>query len=271
MASIEKYTDNAVTYELKHNTREHSHPPKNIDIDADRSSQNYFLTPESHGRTARESKTYYNQRLKEVYKYNRADVKTACQWVITAPADLNPKDQQRFFEETYNFLNSLYGEKNCIQCVVHCDEGVKNKAGEIIAGRNHLHYMFLPVVKNNKFMKVNKNGNLTAASKFEEKVCADDIIKPKHLQSFHPNFQKWLDDKGIKCTVYSGITGGKNKSVSELKELTRAKEHIKELEAENKQLKEKVKDLENKLTKNHVNSNEQWGSFNWGEENKITW
>ena len=275
MAAFEKYTDNAVIYEMRHNTRENPRPPKNVDIDSDRSEYNYALHPADRGSTARENKDYYNQRMQEVYHYNRADVKTACQWVITAPKDLPPEQEEDFFRETYAYLNSLYGEENVLQAVVHYDEGIKNETGEIIAGQPHLHYMFVPVIENKGYMKPNKSGNITTAATYQEKVCADQLINKKHLQSFHPDYQKWLDERGIHCTVHSGVTGGKNRTVDELKyttrELEKAKARVSELEKENEILKERVLSLEHELTKQQEKDVEKnaWGSVSgWGEVNQ---
>lgn len=276
MAALERYTANAVSYILRHNTRESPKPPSNIDIDVTRLQLNESLTPE-RGNTARQCKNYYNLRLDEVYHMNRADIITACQWVITAPADLAPEQEQDFFQESYAYLNHLYGHENCVQCVIHRDEGVKGKDGQIVAGRSHMHYVFLPVVENKKYMIPNKKGNITKIATYEEKLCADELITKKHLKSFHPDFQKWLDNTGIKCTVYSGVTGGKNRTVEELKtetrEILRQKERIASLEAENQSLRDRIKELENELSrqKEHEHTNSAgWGSRSgWGKE--ISW
>lgn len=269
MASIEKYTAGQVSYMLRHNSRESPKPPANIDIDPERSYLNYTLTPE-RGVTARACKTYYNNRLSEVYHMNRADIITAAQWVITAPKDLASDQEERFFYETFNFLNSIYGDKNCIQCVVHYDEGVKGHDGQIIEGRPHLHYVFLPVVANKKYMKPNKKGNITKKNTFREKICADELINKKHLKEFHPAYQNWLNNAGIKATVHSGVTVGKNRTVESLKRETREiecqKEIIASLESENKQLKERIRELEIALEKEHEISQE-WGA-SWGATEK---
>jgi len=284
MAAFEKYTDNAVIYEMRHNTRENPRPPKNVDIDPEKSKFNYSLHPKDRGSTARENKNYYNQRMKEVYHYNRADVKTACQWVITAPKDLSPEQEKAFFQETYNYLNSLYGERNCIQAVVHYDEGflVKNpETGkeDLQIGKPHLHYMFIPVVENKGYMKPNKKGNITTAAQYREKVCVDQLVNKRHLQNFHPGYQRWLDKHGVHCTVHSGVTGGKNRTVEELKyttkELEKSRVRIHELEKENSVLREKVNTLERELTKQRereVEKTSAWGSTSgWGKEVSKSW
>lgn len=272
MAAMEKYTDSQVLYKLKHVTRESGKLPSNIDIDPTLSGQNYSLAPPDRGTTARENKRYYNRRLKEVYKYGRTDINTAVQWVITAPKDLSAEQEKDFFTESYRYLNSLYGEKNCIQCTVHIDEGVKDRFGNHVAGAHHMHYTFIPVVENKSFMKPNKKGNIIKQNTFQEKVSSDALLNKRHLQQFHPNFQKWLDSAGIHATVYSGITGGKNRTVAELKtetkELLNAREQIQSLKQENETLKETIKSLEKELEKTKKATTEmEWGSgsaSSWG-------
>lgn len=265
MAAVEKYTAGSVSYELRHNTREDSHPSSNKEIDSERTHLNYHL--DDHGETAKDAKNYYNARMKELSCYNRADINTICQWVCTAPKDLSPEQEKAFFRETYDYLNSLYGEKNCIQAIVHKDEGVKDREGNVVEGQAHLHYTFIPVVENPKFnadekaayleklseyqeLKAaarkshavfNKKEPIRKVSTYEEKVCADQVIRTSTLKKFHPEYQKHLDAAGIKATVYSGVTGGKSRTVSQLKEET--KEHL----AEKTRLEDRIKDLEVKL------------------------
>ena len=269
MAAIEKCTNNEVYYHIRHNSRENPRTPGNPDIDPSRKGDNYYLTPVDHGRSARECRIYYQKRLSEIYVFGRSDVVTACEWVVTAPKDLQAEQYDAFFRASYAFLNSLYGEQNCIQAVVHNDEGVKDSAGHIVQGKAHMHYLFIPAVKNQKYMKPTRSGKMTDAAKFPEKLCAYELIDKSHLKQFHPKLQKWLNDAGIKCTVHSGVTGGKSKTVEQLK--TETKELLKErershfLEAENKELKEKLQTYDKSKEKSSGWS-QTWG---WGEDN--TW
>ena len=274
MASVEKYTAASVSYELRHNTREDPHPSSNKEIDPERTHMNYHL--DDHGETAREARDYYNARMKDLSCYDRKDINTICQWVCTAPKDLPPEQEEAFFRETYNYLNGLYGEKNCIQAVVHKDEGVKDRDGNVVEGQAHLHYVFIPVVDNPKFDpiekaayfdKVEKFESLKAEAKkhhdsfsrkapvrkvstYEEKVCADQVIRTRTLREFHPNYQEHLDKAGIHATVHSGVTKGKNRTVSQLKEET--KEHL----AEKTRLEARIKVLETKLD-NQISINKE--------------
>ncbi|MDU5587535.1 MAG: hypothetical protein E6045_02850, partial [Finegoldia magna] len=52
-----------------------------------------------------------------------------------------------------------------------------------------------------------------------EKICANDVINRKELRNFHPDLQRFLDEKGFDVLVQSGVTSaqGGNRSVRELK------------------------------------------------------
>ena len=140
-----------------------------------------------------------------------------------------------------------------------------------------MHYTFIPAVQNKSYMKPNKKGNITKQNTFEEKISSDALLTKKHLQQFHPNYQRWLDSHGIDATVYSGITGGKNRTVAELKtetrELLKAKEEIQGLKQENEKLKETIQSLEKKLEQTKTAEAEmEWGSgstSSWG--NHVGW
>lgn len=243
MASIQKYTHGDVIYMLRHNARECPRPASNTDIDPARSSNNYSLLPDRAA--ASSCREYYRQRLDEIYHMQRRDIVTACQWVITAPQDLAPEQERDFFETTMDYLNSLYGADNCIQAVVHKDEGVKDQDGSIIAGHAHLHYLFMPVVQNKQYMQPNKHGNITAKAQYQQKLCANDLITKRHLQQWHTDYQKWINNAGITATVQSGVTGGKNKTV----ELLKAETKMRTLERENDLLRDKIATLEREKTR----------------------
>lgn len=264
MARVAKYTAGAVIYQLRHNARECANPPSNIEIDRERTYLNYTLS--SHGTTAKECYSYYKQRLSEVYVYGNKAVNTMAQWVITAPADLVKEDEPAFFEAAHDYCNSLYGERNCVQSVVHYDEGVKNSNIEIIAGRPHLHYSFIPVVNNKRYMKTNSHGNITESARYEEKICANDLLNKKHLQNWHSDFQNFLDMRGIKCTVLNGATNGGNRTVEQLKTETKMKELVKE--------NERLKDQINSMEKTKERSASPWSERSHGGWTKgvdISW
>ena len=243
MARIEKYTSNSVVFQLRHNSRESPRPPNNVEIDITRSHLNYSL--DCYGGSAIECKQHYKERLSDVYVYGNKQVNTLCQWVITAPSDLNPEQEKAFFQAAHDYCNFLYDSENCIQSIVHYDEGVKDPVtGKIVEGRPHLHYCFIPVVENKKYMKPNRYGNISGAALYQEKCCANDLIDKQHLLRWHDDFQKFLDDRGIKCTVKNGATGRRNLTVEELKSKTKD-QIISELVKENQNLKTKI--IENEV------------------------
>lgn len=327
MANLSKVKGNLL-YVLKHNTREVERP-SNKEIDSSKSGLNYYLTPESHGRTAVESKEYYEKRLSEVYTVNSKRLVTACSWVVTAPKDLDPSEHRKFFESSYKFITGCCGgEDACIQAIVHCDEGLKGPEGKWM-GETHMHLTFIPEIKNHSY--ISKEDKLLAgieaakemydleisvedtaeldkiisryerstsskkerdaihgfseildlkrddarwvftrcrrleSEKYERRVCYDDLIDKKFLCNFHPNFQKYLDEEGINATVHSGVTGGRSRSVEELKKETKEalisnqREIISSLEKEKEALQEKVVSLEKQVEKMHEKT---WG-YGW--------
>lgn len=190
MASIKKFTETAVVNQLRHIERSIKNP-SNQDINPEKSGENYSLM-KNRGISSYE---YYKKRKSELYCYKRSDVKVMASWVVTAPKELHKSEHAMFFEAVYSFLSGRYGEKNCIQAIVHNDE----------SGQPHLHYCFIPVVADKK------HGG--------EKICANDLISKQELRNFHPALEKYLKEKGIDANVHSGVTKkqGGNRSVREMK------------------------------------------------------
>ena len=202
MASVKKFTESAVVNQLRHIERTIAHP-ENMDIEKDRTVQNYSLLPQREI----SSYEYYRQRKSELYCYNRADVKVMAGWIVTAPKDLPMSEMEKFFNVTYEFLSERYGEKNCVQAVVHNDEG----------GPPHIHFLFIPAAADKK------HGG--------EKICANDVLNKAELRNFHSALQKCLLDHGVQANILTGITKvqGGNRTVRELKqENTKTRWHSRE-------------------------------------------
>lgn len=237
MGANKHFKKSAVLNQIKHLERKLEYP-SNKDIDFDRTHLNYSLTPK------REISPYeyYKKRLSEIsVKTERKDINYASGWVVTKPKELDEKYEQRFFEEVYNFLKERYGgEKNVISAEVHKDE----------KGEPHLHFMFIPVVKNTpnqNMMKVieyfekkeNLGKNNTEAGREleidrktvrryreckrgdvkKEKLSSREVINKKDLITFHSDLEEYLNKKKIPAKIISGITkkNGGNKTVEELK------------------------------------------------------
>jgi len=191
MASVQKYAETAVVNILRHNSREVQNP-SNKDINPDKYNKNYKLSPERDI----SDYSYYKERLSQLYRYGRADVKTLCGWVVTAPKDLPIEKHLSFFHETYNFLENRYGRENTVQAIVHNDE----------SGQPHLHYCFIPAAP-----------NTNPRHQQAEKVCANDILNRAELRDFHPALEKHLRNAGISARILNGATAGGNRTVTQLK------------------------------------------------------
>lgn len=244
MASVEKFTDSAVVNQIRHCNRLIQHD-RNKDIDPSRSHMNYSLTPE---RGVGEYE-YYKKRKNELYCYRRADVKTMVGWIVTAPAELVAREQIRvFFERTAEFLTQRYGAENVISISCHFDEGkmekvkdrwgeyVRNEHGEIkkelVLGRPHLHFLFIPVSQDTK----HKEG---------QKICANNVLTKKDLQHFHTDLSHYLKDRN--CPGAEGVLNGKTKAQGRNYTVTELKERY-EMEKEM----ERLRKIEYEFTHQHT-------------------
>lgn len=227
MASVKKFTDKAVKNEIRHNNREIRND-RNKDIDSTRTYMNYKLSPQ------RDDYAYYKQRKSELYCYNRKDVKTLAGWIVTAPKELKAEEEADFFKKTYEFLSERYGEKNVINATVHYDEGKKEKVynswgeyvGErLVLGRPHLHFLFIPVVRDGKHAQ-------------GEKICCCKVLNRLELQLFHGDLQAYTQCQYIK----NGSTKeqGRNYTVRELKERYETEKEL-----------ERLREIEKKYNREH--------------------
>ncbi len=200
MASVKKFTNGAVLNQIRHIERTIKNP-SNTDIDTEKIGQDYSLIPDRN-MTAYD---YYLQRKSELYCYGRDDVKTLMGWVVTAPEDVPMDMEDLFFYTVNDFLNERYGERNCVQCVVHKDE----------SGRSHMHWLGIPAVPDSK------HGG--------EKICCDQILDRRELRNFHPDLQQYLKAHGVAGTVMTGITKkqGGNRTVKEMKKEREMEREIK--------------------------------------------
>lgn len=200
MAHVAKYTRGAIGHLTKHFERAKNEIGEyikfsNQDIDTSRSKLNYNLAPH------RNQLEYIHERIEQVQCLKRKDVNVMCSWVITVPKELPEEYQKDFFKLSYEFLKTRYDpqEKNVISSYVHLDEISP-----------HLHYAFIPVVFDEK--------------KKKEKVSAKELITKKDLQTFHTDFQKFIDEKLLKlhdyefeCNILNGATQNGNLTIQGLK------------------------------------------------------
>lgn len=192
MAHVAKYTAAAVGHMTNHYGRSSDDGVKrsNENIDPKRTHLNYNLASDREGGQV----AFLQRRLSQVKVQKRADVNVLCDWVVTLPQRNYTPDQERaFFQKSYDFLSAQYGESNVVSAYVHMDET-----------QPHLHFAFIPVVPDWR-----RGG---------EKVSAKECITRANLNSFHSDFQSYLDAHGEPglFPVINGATAGGNRTVKEL-------------------------------------------------------
>ncbi len=240
---------------------------------------------------------HYKDRKSELFCYNRKDIKTLVNAVITLPQELtDSKDIDKFFSQTVSFFSERYGSENLISAVRNFDESNH--------GREHIHVSFIPAFKIDYEKLMKKKNHVKAMENFKEKISAYDVISDYDIKTVHNDFQEYIDRSGLKCCVTNKPVGlGKsiNLSVAQLKELTQKtgitlnksitleefagmishnrdieiidsslKEKVANLEKENIALHEKVKTLEKQLELQHSHSFRESQS-SWGHSRNNGW
>ncbi len=200
MAHLKKNTRGAVkglSIHFERKTSNHS----NKEIDVERSHLNQDLIQDNSDMISR-----FDERLENVYCMKREDVKALGTWVVTLPEELKnepQENQNRFFEETKNFLDERYGKENAVCAVVHFDESTP-----------HLHYAFIPVTFDEQ--------------KQREKVSAKEVLNRKDLQTFHDDLDKHLKEN---LNFYEkGILNDKTLPFENVEEIKKYNDELKKLE-----------------------------------------
>ncbi len=189
MAHLEKYTAAAAGHMFAHYDRTHSSSTSNID--ESRTHLNYNLAEKDQPLSCLD---FLHKRMSEVKVLKRANVNVMCDWVVTAPEDLTEEELPVFFDECYKFLNARYGKENVISAPVHMDET-----------STHLHYNFVPVVKDKK--------------KGIFKLSAKECITRKGLSTFHTDLTNHMTAVfGRNIGILNGATVGGNKTIKQLKQ-----------------------------------------------------
>ena len=211
MAHCKKYNRAACGHMFKHYERAKDENGQyikfgNQEIDTSKSHLNYNLAAaDQRGRQGE----FVKKRCSEVKMQNRADVNVMCSWVVTVPKEVQPDETKVFLQETYNFLSNRYGKENVVSAYVHMDEVTP-----------HMHFAFVPVVKDKK--------------KDIYKVSAKELIDKKELSIFHKDLSEQMERVfGRDVGILNEATREGNKSIEELKRGT-AQKNLEEIEQESK-------------------------------------
>lgn len=212
MAHKQKYTRGSVGHMLGHYGRTKEVPdlpmPANTAL-----NYNLACNDQPEGQL-----DFLHQRLSEVKVHNRKDVNVMVDWVVTAPKGLSLADEERFFKESYQFLNDRYGRENVISAYVHMDEVTP-----------HMHYAFVPVVEDRK------NGGY--------KLSAKEAVTREDLRTFHGDLGRHLEKAfGRDMGVLNESTKEGNKSIAELKRGT-AREELQAVKEKTTDIAEKAQNI----------------------------
>lgn len=182
MAHLTKYKATQIAPMSRHWKRENKNY-SNENIRQEFSYLNYNLAPER-------DYAWLNNYVKEHQSKANSRLNVLCDWVVTAPVELTePKEQQRFFEETYQFLKKRYNHAdNIYSAYVHMDETTP-----------HLHFAFVPITE---------KGN----------ISAKEVTNRLDLQTFHDDFQHYLDaNLEYPCKVVNHDNISRSKSLDDYK------------------------------------------------------
>lgn len=254
MAHFVKYKEeNNLGSIIKHDRREQTFFKDNINKDL--SHLNYNLHEINMGKI-RNSKFWniegitpeevvLKERILEINQTGRKvkdDAVLITSVVITIPKDF-PEDEnlrRLFFQHAKEFLDMDFKKENCLSAVVHRDECfIKEGEKTADSAEEHLHYKFMPIMEKEKKYKSGK-------SKMISSFCAKELISQDYLNSFHERLKDYLESKlGFEVNVLNGSTIDGNKSIEQLKRITRMEQKEKELESEiyeREKIKESISD-----------------------------
>lgn len=236
MAHVKKFNRGAIGHMARHYARAKNEDGTyvkfgNQEIDTEKSHLNYNLAPYR----SESQIDFVAKRCSEVRCLNRKDVNVMASWVVTLPQEMNdfPEEEGLFFRETYNFLKDRYGEENVVSAYVHKDEN-----------QPHLHFAFVPVVKDKK--------------KGDFKVSAKECLSRVELQKFHGELDQHMQKVfGRDIGILNEATKEGNKEIHELKRSTRLQE-LQKLDEEVKVLEEDKKGLQNELESLKKETGDRW-------------
>lgn len=179
----------------------------NKEITAERTHLNYNLNINEDGRPANQQKQY--ERIlqgktipegKELVINKRKDLKVACSWLVTIPADVREGDDRKFFEAVYNHLHQKY--PHCISAYCHYDECQNGCENNLTGLRAHMHYLFCPIYYDSK--------------KDVYKISANELIDRNALKTFHDELSKAVEAAlGYKVSIMTGEFSDRENGIRE--------------------------------------------------------
>lgn len=208
-----------------HNQRERE-SKTNPDIDQERSHLNYDLV--------NPDKIDYNKRVKEIIesqktgtRKTRKDAVLVNELLITSDRAffdrLDPAEEKRFFEESYQLFAERYGEQNIAYAMVHMDEKTP-----------HMHLGVVPM----------RDGKLQGKNVFnraELQWIQDEF--PKHLQK-----QGFEVERGEKGSDREHLTTQEFKAKTLKEKVEGLERSLDEKQAVKQEIEKSIKDIEHSLS-----------------------
>ena len=226
VARMEKMKSDNLVGIGNHNQRRFSNH-SNKDIDVSKSHLNYdILDKVKSYKTDIEGYINANKSSKRAV---RKDAVLVCEWIITSDSDffesMSPADTREYFQTAIDFFVERYGSKNLMYAQVHLDERTP-----------HMHLGIVPFDKDNK---------LTAKTMFDREALQDIQNElPRYMnergfkvergragsEAKHLTVQEYKDvQKEIK--KQSEVLDGVKKELESVKNVTRTKDFLDELDS----------------------------------------
>lgn len=182
MAHVLKISQDKAASIIQHDFREHK-CGENVD-------ENLSNLNEYHIFQNSNAWEQYQTDLKNCKMQKRADVNTLASWIITLPKDIDigSDEEKKFFDGARTFLQERY-PNTYVGDAIHRDEP---------KSRPHMHYLFIPKVKEIKNEKVRDpaTGKLKMTGRRIEtgryKISAKELLTRADLSSFHGNLNDYM-------------------------------------------------------------------------------
>lgn len=182
MAHVLKISQDKAASIIQHDFREHK-CGENVD-------ENLSNLNEYHVFQNSNAWEQYQTDLKNCKMQKRADVNTLASWIITLPKDIDvgTDEEKKFFDGARTFLQERY-PNTYVGDAIHRDEP---------KSRPHMHYLFIPKVKEIKNEKVRDpaTGKLKKTGKKIEtgryKISAKELLTRADLSSFHGDLNDYM-------------------------------------------------------------------------------
>ena len=207
MAHFEKYTQAQSRQVLQHDARKYSDGRDHIDHE--KTVENYDL----QGRP--DPWQFVKDQIKASKDSGgRVNTRTVSlvSCVVTLPQEYKG-DPDLFFDACKHYLDTIFGEENCVSAWVHKDEK-----------QPHLHYKCTPIVRDGDRLQFN----------------AKKLLSRTFLQKFHKDLDNYLESFfGARTGVVNGATTHGNQTIQQLKKLSETKKKVAKAQA-------KLDDINNK-------------------------